>query len=98
MPAIVRLTDMSTGHGCFPPTSCTSTPVEKTYVNGKKAATVGAEFSSHTCGEVTHPTSARGVSEGSSKTYIEGAKAARIGDDISCGDACGQGSDNTFVA
>ena len=97
MAAVTRLTDSSTGHGCFPPTDCTTTPVEKTYINGLKAATVGAEFITHSCGVTVHPQSSRPVSDGASKTYIEGAKVARITDPIACGDACGQGSNNTFV-
>ena len=97
MAAQVRLTDSSTGHGCFPPTDCTSTPVSKTYINGLKAAVVGAEYVTHSCGITVHPQSTRAVSDGASKTYIEGEKAARISDPISCGDACGQGSPNTFT-
>lgn len=99
MPAVSRLGDMSTGHGCFPPTNMVSTPVTKTFFNGIKAGVVSAQcqFSAHTCGTTTHPNSSRTPSSGASKTYIEGNKAARIGDDIACGDAIAEGSSNSFI-
>ena len=99
MPAISRLGDMSTGHGCFPPTALTSTPVSKTYFNGILASVVdsGCQHAPHTCGLTTHAGSTRSPSSGASKTYIEGFPAARIGDDIACGDAIAEGSANSFI-
>ena len=99
MPAVIRLGDVSTGHGCFPPTNLAATPVSKTYVNGILAGVVsgGCQYTAHSCGIVVHPNTSRTPSSGASKTYIEGNPAARIGDNISCGDACGQGSTNTFI-
>lgn len=99
MPAIVRIDDTSTGHGCFPPTKLVATPVTKTYINGKLAGVQGeaCQFISHACGIQVHPQSARYISGGASKTKIEGKPAARIGDPIACGDACSEGSPNTFI-
>lgn len=99
MPAITRLGDKSTGHGCFPPTTMITTPVAKTYFNGKLAGVVDSacKWSAHTCGTVTHNSDQRYPSSGASKTYIEGKLAARIADPISCGDAIGQGSSNSFI-
>lgn len=99
MPAVSRLGDMSTGHGCFPPTNLITTPVSKTYFNGKLAGVVdsGCKFAAHICGNTTHNSSIRIPSSGASKTYIEGKKAARIGDDIQCGDAIAEGSSNSFI-
>ena len=99
MPAITRIGDKSTGHGCFPPTTMITTPVAKTYINGKFAGVVDSacKWSAHTCGNVTHNSDQRYPSSGASKTYIEGKLAARIGDPIACGDAIGQGSTNTFI-
>jgi uncharacterized Zn-binding protein involved in type VI secretion len=97
MPAVIRLGDFSTGHLCFFPTPLVSTPVNKTFINGKKPGVVSnlCQHLPHTCGIVIHVT--RDPSDGASKTFIEGYPAARIGDDISCGDACGEGSPNTFI-
>lgn len=99
MPAVIRLNDMSTGHGCFPPTNLVSTPVSKTFVNGILAGVVSGscQYTTHVCGIVVHPSSGRTPSSGSSKTFIEGNPAARIGDDIACGDTCGEGSPNSFI-
>ena len=99
MPAVSRLGDMSTGHGCFPPTALVQTPVTKTFFNGIKASVVdnACQHASHTCGITTHAGSTRSPSSGASKTFIEGKPAARIGDNIACGDAIAEGSTNSFI-
>jgi uncharacterized Zn-binding protein involved in type VI secretion len=99
MPAISRKDDLSTGHGCYSPTPMMVTPVKKTFFNDKLAGVLSEEcqFESHTCGIVTHTQVERFVSSGASKTFIEGILAARIGDDIACGDAIAEGSENTFI-
>ena len=99
MPAIARKDDLSTGHGCFPPTALTVTVATKSYFNGKLVALKdsGTQFVQHVCGRTTHTQSQRFISSGSSKTFIEGKAVARIGDDIACGDAIAQGSPNSFV-
>jgi len=99
MPALSRLGDTSTGHGCFPPTVLVTTPVTKTFVNGIRPSVVNSscQHAIHCCGDVCHAGSSRSPSSGALKTYIEGLRAARIGDPIACGDTIGQGSPNTFV-
>lgn len=97
MPAAAYLGSYSTGHACFPPTKLISTSVSKTYFNGKLAAVVNSSFLEHKCGKIIHAGPLRKLISGASKTYIEGTLAARIGDDIACGDAVAQGSDNTFI-
>lgn len=99
MPAVARKGDLSTGHGCFPPTDMKETPVSKTYFNGKLAGVVDSscQFATHSCGNVTHPQDERYPSSGAEKTKIEGYYAARIGDSLNCGDAISQGSSNSFI-
>jgi uncharacterized Zn-binding protein involved in type VI secretion len=99
MPAVSRLGDKSTGHGCFPPTALVKTPVLKTYFNGILASVVNSEcqHAPHSCGITTHAGSTRSPSNGASKTFIEGELAARIGDSITCGDVIAQGSFNSFI-
>ena len=99
MPAVSRIGDMSTGHGCFPPTALIQTPVTKTFFNGKLASVVNSatQHAPHTCGITTHSGSTRSPSSGASKTFIEGKLAARIGDNIACGDAIAEGSPNSFI-
>lgn len=99
MPAVSRIGDRSTGHGCFPPTNLIETPVAKTFFNGKLAGVVSTncKFAAHVCGRITHIPDIRVPSSGASKTYIEGNLAARIGDNIQCGDAIAEGSANSFI-
>jgi len=94
MPAQCRLGDMSTGHGCFPPTAIDGAVAAKTTVEGDPAAMVDSTHPDHACGNTVH--AGRKISSGSGKTTIEGKPAARIGDSINCGDAMGQGASKTF--
>ena len=97
MPSQAVLGSRSTGHGCFAPTTLISGCASTVFVNGKPAAIVGAQFTPHVCGKVTHAAAARRVLSGSSKVFINGKPAVRIGDPIACGDTVGQGSGNVFV-
>ena len=95
MPSASRLTDMSTGHGCFTPTPVNGGVASKTSIEGLLAAIVGSTHPAHACGSTVH--AGRTISSGSGKTTIEGSPAARIGDSISCGDVMGQGATKTFI-
>lgn len=99
MPAVSLKGKMSTGHGGFPPTAMTSTPVTKTYFNGILAGVVDAQckFATHSLGTTIHPEATRYPTSGASKTYIEGKLAARIGDPLADGDAIAEGSSNSFI-
>lgn len=94
LPAIVLDGKISTGHGCFPPTAVSATS-SKTKVNGILVALDGDKYATHSCGNTVHPD--HPGQSGASKTTIEGKPPLRIGDSISCGDVCGQGSNNTFI-
>lgn len=95
MAAAARLGDLSTGHGCFPPTACTGSVASKTFINGIPAQIQGSSYQVHICGKQIHPT--RLASSGSGTVMIEGKPAIRIGDSISCGDTVAQGSGNTLI-
>jgi hypothetical protein len=99
MPAVCRIGDTSTGHGCFPPTTLQSSPVQKTKINGKFPGVVDSSctFAAHTCGTVTHTDAERYPTKGAQKSYIEGFLVARIADPLACGDNIGEGSHNTFI-
>ena len=96
MPAAVLNGHLSTGHSCFPPTPV-SASASKTSINGILVALNQDKYASHSCGVTTHPDDARPGISGAAKTSIEGKPPLRIGDSIGCGDACGQGSENTFI-
>ena len=97
MPAVSRLGDNSTGHGCFPPTPIVVDVSGNIFVNSIACATVGSKHSTHSCGLSVHPTSSRNVSKGSPTVFCNGKPMARIGDTVACGDAVGQGSGNVFA-
>ncbi len=99
MPAVSRIGDMSTGHGGFPPTAMITTPVAKTYFNGKFPGVVDEQckFAAHSLVNTVHNSDIRYPSSGASKTYIEGKLAARIGDNLNDGDAIAEGSPNSFI-
>jgi uncharacterized Zn-binding protein involved in type VI secretion len=88
MANVVLLGDVSLGHGCFPPTPLTATPVTKTKINGKLPAVVSPQcfYLPHVCGNTTHPSITRVFASGSPKTFIEGYPVARTIDSIVCGD------------
>lgn len=96
MPAVNREGDQSTGHGCFPPTPNVAENCSTVFVNNKPLAVVGSQFATHSCGDTVHPQSGRTVTMGSGTVFAENKAVARIGDPISCGDAVGQGSPDTF--
>jgi len=97
MPAASRNNDLSTGHGCFPPTPMVGNLCSKTYIEFELSGHVGSQHATHSCPPVVHPQSARAITSGASKTNIEGSAAVRISDPIGCGDRVGQGASKTFI-
>lgn len=92
MPAVVRLGDMSCGHGCFPARpSVEGSP--NVFVNGKPAHRVGDAWATHCCGPACHVGVA---SSGSATVFVNGKPLCRVGDAISCGDTMCEGSENVF--
>lgn len=97
MAAAARRGDLSTGHGCFPPTACEDAVTSKTFINGIPVQVQGSGYVSHRCGKVTHLGGARKTTTGSGTVFFEGKAAIRIGDSIACGDTVGQGSRNVQI-
>jgi uncharacterized Zn-binding protein involved in type VI secretion len=93
MPAASRKGDLTSGHGCFPPTAITGS-ASKTHINNILASILNVSVATHRCGKSVHVS--RKVSSGSSKVIIEGKEATRIGDSVNCGDTIGQGSSNVI--
>ena len=91
MTAIVLLGDLSTGHGCFPPTPLVATQVQTVKIAGRSPAVVGDSYAAHTCSGDTHQQNQRILIGGSSTFFIEGKRVCRTGDPISCGDFAGPG-------
>lgn len=93
MPAVARLGDTCSGHGCFPPrANVAGSP--NVYVNGIAVHRQGDGWATHCCGSSCH---ASALSAGSSTVYSNGLQLARIGDPVACGSAVAEGSGNVFA-
>ena len=81
----VRLNDMTTGHGCFPPQKIikASTNVN---VNGRGVARDGDAVEEHICKANSH----------GGTVFINGKPAAKILSSVSCGGKVMTGSGNVF--
>lgn len=93
MPAVTRLGDHCTGHGCWPSRPCISAS-PNVYVNHIPVHRQGDKWATHCCGPSCHD----GVlASGSSSVYVNGKQVARIGDPVSCGSKVQEGSPNVFA-
>jgi len=93
MPAVTRLGDRCTGHGCHPP-RVNNQASSDVFVNGIGAHRMGDGWEVHCCGPDCH---ASNLSTGSGSVYVNGKQLARIGDPIACGSAVAEGSSNVFA-
>lgn len=93
MPGVVRLNDMSRGHGCFPPKP-NIVASSNVFVNNKGAVRVDDAWAVHRCGKRSHGS----VSiQGSSTVFVNNKPAVRQGDALNCGDAAQECSSNVFI-
>ena len=93
MPAITRLGDQCTGHGCFPARPNTSAAAS-VFINGIAVHRVGDAWGTHCCGPACH---ASVLAEGSSSVFAEGQAVGRIGDPVACGSSVAEGSANVYA-
>lgn len=93
MPAITRLGDPCTGHGCFPGRPSTSAS-GNVFVNGIAVHRQGDSWSSHCCGPSCH---GGALASGSGTVFVNGKMIGRIGDPVDCGSAVAVGSGNVFA-
>lgn len=92
MPASVRLHDICTGHGCYPPRpNIQGSP--NVWVNGRPKHRVTDAWASHCCGDCHGSVQATG----SPNVWVNGLAAARIGDLVACGSRNLTGSHNVFI-
>lgn len=95
MPAVARLGDTDTGHGCWPPRpSAAGSP--NVFVNGRAVVRQDDAWQPHTCPSIPE-THGGSLSGGSSKVFVNGKPIGRIGDSISCGSVVAEGSGNVFA-
>jgi len=95
MPAVTRLGDTGTGHGCWPsrPNDAASPDV---FVNGIAAHRQGDHWAAHTCPSIPE-THASNLASGSSSVFANGKRLGRIGDPVACGSSVATGSANVFA-
>lgn len=92
MPAVSRLGDICSGHGCFPPRNSTSGS-SNVFINGIPAHRVSDAWDSHSC-ITTHDSI---LASGSATVFVNGLNLARIGDAVECGSTVATGSENVFA-
>lgn len=90
MPAVHRLSDICTGHGCWPPRPNVGASAD-VFVNGRGVHRVGDPWAAHTCPSIpeTHSSVMGG---GSATVFVNGRPAARVGDPVACGSTAATGS------
>jgi uncharacterized Zn-binding protein involved in type VI secretion len=92
MPAVTRLGDICTGHGCFPSRSSTSASAT-VFADGIQVHRQSDSWDVHCCG-VCHDSI---LSSGSATVYADGLQVGRIGDPIACGSSVASGSATVFA-
>lgn len=95
MPAVTRLGDSCSGHGCWPPRPSTGASPD-VFVNGIAVHRQGDAWAPHTCPTIpeTHDSV---LASGSSTVYVNGKQIGRIGDPVVCGSTVATGSANVFA-
>jgi len=95
MPAAVRLTDLCTGHGCWPPRANAGASPD-VFANSLGAHRVDDPWQPHTCPAIPE-THASIQATGSPDVFVNGRAWARLGDAIACGSSNATGSPNVFL-
>lgn len=92
MPAVTRLGDMCTGHGCWPPRpSISGSP--NVFVNMIPIHRQGDRWAVHCC-KKCHASS---LATGSPNVFANNRQVGRIGDFVACGSFVASGSPNVFA-
>jgi uncharacterized Zn-binding protein involved in type VI secretion len=94
MPAVSRLGDLCTGHGCFPSRPSISAS-GNVFAQGLAVQRVGDAWASHGC--ATCAPHGGALAAGSSKVFVNGKPMARIGDPVDCGSLVATGSSKVFA-
>lgn len=94
MPAVTRLGDACTGHGCYPSRQSVEGS-SNVFVNGIACHRQTDAWIPHGCGVCTPH--GGNTSAGSGTVYVNSVQIARIGDPVSCGSSIAEGSGNVFA-
>ena len=94
MPAVARISDTCTGHGCFPPRPATG-GAAAVFIEGLAAHRVGDAWAAHGCGDCAPHGGL--LATGSASVFAEGAALGRIGDAVDCGSSVATGAAGVFA-
>ena len=92
MPAVVRLGDICTGHGKFPPRANDSAGIVL-FTEGIAVHRQGDHWAIHCDPDSCHDSV---LQTGSTILFAEGLPVGRIGDPVACGSTCATGSSVMF--
>jgi uncharacterized Zn-binding protein involved in type VI secretion len=93
MPAVTRLGDNCTGHGCWPSRPNNSAS-ENVYADTIPVHRQGDSWSVHCCLALCHAST---LASGSSTVFANGIQLGRIGDPVACGSSVATGSGTVFA-
>ncbi len=93
MPKVVRLGDICSGHGCWPPRK-NDQGSPNVFANNIKVHRKTDHWPVHCCNNDCHDGN---ISNGSGSVFVNGLGVARVGDPVSCGSTAAQGSQNVFA-
>lgn len=92
MPAVARLGDLCTGHGCFPPRpSVSASP--NVFANLIPVHRQSDSWAVHCC-KTCHGSV---LAKGSPNVFANNLQVGRIGDPVACGSVVASGSPNVFA-
>ena len=94
MLGIALLSDICSGHDCFPP-RVNDTASSDTFVEGRGIHRQSDHWSTHCC--PNHGCHDSTLSVGSSSVFVNGLSCGRIGDPIECGSVVATGSSTVFA-
>ena len=94
MPAVTRLGDACTGHGCYPPRPSAGAAAT-VFANALAVHRVGDGWTAHGC--AVCPAHGAALGAGSATVFVEGMAVGRIGDPVSCGSTVAEGSTDVFA-
>lgn len=95
MPAVSRLGDQGSGHGCWPPRPNTEASGD-VFINGIGAHRQGDAWAPHTCPSIPE-THSSVLASGSSTVYCNGKQISRVTDPVACGSTVAEGSPDVFA-
>lgn len=95
MPAITRLGDIGTGHGCWPPRPNVEASPD-VFAEGAGVHRAGDAWAPHTCPAIPE-THASILAAGSASVFVNGRAVGRIGDPVACGSRVATGTAAVFA-